>query len=372
MEYENRMEQHYAVSKSGVLVHINEAHDSKEDCFCPHCGCRMLKRCGNIRAWHFAHDYRYENEVNKECSYESYLHAFAKLRLKQWFEDSKSIILHFQQSMACKYATNCIWKESVDECSKLVEKTVDLKKFLNLCRLEETVHVDDDRFRADLLWSNPDNSKNDILIEIKVTHECTQKKKESHKRIIEFEVHSEEDVENIVTHDIQESDNVRFYGFSPKDMVEEAIPARYLLSKFIYYRTGKAFARSVCDCKTFRNRRRCSLLEVTIKDGNMSPGVYSERQGRSDSFSYGRFYNWGLALAISNGCDVRNCYLCNHRHYDFDENRLTCGLKPDETCEALHALSCSNYMLDVNLCHKNLDEFTKFLHNNIVDVWYKT
>ena len=50
MEYENRMEQHYAVSKSGVLVHINEAHDSKEDCFCPHCGCRMLKRCGNIRA----------------------------------------------------------------------------------------------------------------------------------------------------------------------------------------------------------------------------------------------------------------------------------------------------------------------------------
>jgi hypothetical protein len=46
MEYENRMEQHYAVSKSGVLVHIKKAHDSMEDCFCPHCGCRMLKRCG--------------------------------------------------------------------------------------------------------------------------------------------------------------------------------------------------------------------------------------------------------------------------------------------------------------------------------------
>ena len=69
----------------------------------------MLKRCGNIRAWHFAHDYRYENDVNKECSYESYLHAFAKLRLKQWFEESESIILHYQQSMACKYAKDCIW-----------------------------------------------------------------------------------------------------------------------------------------------------------------------------------------------------------------------------------------------------------------------
>jgi hypothetical protein len=367
MEYENRMEQHYAVSKSGVLVHINEAHDSKEDCFCPHCGCRMLKRCGNIRAWHFAHDYRYENEVNKDCSYESYLHAFAKLRLKQWFEESDSIILHFQQSMACKYATDCIWKESGDECSRLDEKTIDLKKYLTVCRLEETVHVDDDRFRADLLWSNPNNSKNDILIEIKVTHECTQKKKESHKRIIEFEVHSEEDVENIVANDIQESETVRFYGFSPKDIVDEDMQARYSLSKFIYYRSGKAFAKSECDCKTFRNRKRSALLEVTIKDCNYGLGMLSETK----AFSFGRFFNWGLVLARNKGCDVRNCYLCNHRHYDYDEEKLTCDLKPNEPCEPSQAISCSKYLLDEDCCQKYLDEFTIFSRNNLVDVWPK-
>ena len=346
MEYENRMEQHYAVSKSGVLVHINEAHDSKEDCYCPHCGCRMLKRCGDIRAWHFAHDYRYENEVHKNCSYESYLHAFAKLRLKQWFEESKSIILHYRQPKVCKYATNCIWKNSVDGCSRLVKNKIDLKKYLTRCRLEETVHAYDDRFIADLLWSNPDKPKNDILIEIKVTHECTQKKKESHKRIIEFEVHSEEDVEHIVAKDIRESDTVRFYCFSPKEIVDEAMPARYSLSKFIYYRTGKAFARSACDCKTFRNRRRGALMEVTIKNFNYSLSMLSESQGSPKAFSFGRFYNWGLALARSKGCDVRNCYLCNHRHYDFDEEKLTCDLKLDELCEASHAKSCSKYQMD--------------------------
>ena len=274
--------------------------------------------------------------------------------------------------MACKYATNCIWKESGDECSKLVEKTVDLKKFLNLCRLEETVHVDDDRFRADLLWSNPDNSMNDILIEIKVTHECTQKKKESHKRIIEFEVHSEEDVEYIVANSIQESDTVRFYGFNPKVMVDDAWPARYSLLKFIYYSTGKAFPRSSCDCKTFRNRKRCSLLEVTIKDSNMSPGVYSERQGSPEVFSFGRFYIWGLALARSKGCDVRNCYLCSHYHYDYDEEKFTCDLKPNEPCEASLAISCGKYKVEEDFYHKNLDDFTKFSQNNIVDVWQKT
>lgn len=372
MEYENRMEQHYAVSSSGVLVHINDAHSSNEDFFCPHCGCRMLKRCGNIRAWHFAHDYRYEKDVNKICSYESYLHAFAKLRLKQWFEESMSIILHYQQLVVCKYVTDCIWKESRDECSRLDEKTVDLKTFLTVCKLEETVHVNDDRFRADLLWSNPSNSKNDILIEIKVTHECTQKKKESHKRIIEFEVHSEEDVENIVVNDIQESEIVRFYGFTPKEIVDDAMQATYSLSKFIYYRSGKAFAGSACDCKTFRNRRRCALMEVTIKGCNYRQGVFSERQGSIEFFTFGRFFNLGLALARSKGHDVRNCYLCNHSHYDYDEEKLACNFKHDETSDASQAMSCCKYVLDDEFYHKNLDDFTIFSQNNIVDVWTKT
>nr|WP_302947116.1 competence protein CoiA family protein [uncultured Prevotella sp.] len=359
MNNENRMEQHYAVSKGGVLVHINEAHGSKEDCFCPHCGRRMLKRCGNIRTWHFAHDYRYENEVNKECSYESYLHAFAKLRLKQWFEESTSLTLHYQQPISCQFVKDCIWRKYGDECSRLDEKSIDLKKHLTCCSVEETIHTDDAMFRADLLWSNPDNPKNDILVEIKVTHDCTQKKKESQKRIIEFEVHSEEDVENIVANDIQESDTVKFYGFSPKEEIDEAMQARYSLSKFIYYRTGKAFARSACDCKTFRNRKRCSLLEVTIKDGN--PEV----------FSFGRFYIWELAFAKSKGCDVRNCYLCNHHHYDNDEKKLTCDLNPNEPCEALHAISCNSYKLEEDFFHKNLDNFIKFSQDNLVNVWLK-
>lgn len=371
MDYENRMEQHYAVSKSGVLVHINEAHDSKEDCFCPHCGCRMLKRCGNIRAWHFAHDYRYENEVNKKCSYESYLHAFAKLRFKQWFEDSESIILHYQQSMACKYVTNCIWKESGDECYKLVEKTVDLKKYLNVCKLEETVHVDDNRFRADLLWSNPDNSKNDILIEIKVTHECTQKKKESHKRIIEFEVHSEEDVEKIIANDIRESETVKFYGLKANDIVDENISPRHNLSKSIYYDTGKVFTGSACNCKDYTNRRHHALLEITFKNSNSIQVLPSKRHDNQKKVSFGRLSILALSLAKSIGYNVRNCYLCEHHHYDYDNKKLTCELNSNKPCEASQALSCDNFKLNEVSHQKNLEGFRLFSKNNTVNVWSK-
>ena len=178
-------------------------------------------------------------------------------------------------------------------------------------------------------------------------------------------------MENIVANDIQEGETVRFYGFSPKEIVDEAMQARYSLSKFIYYRTGKAFARSACDCKTFRNRRRCALLEVTIKNSNYSMGMFPEIQVSPEAFSFGRFYNWGLALARSKGCDVRNCYLCSHHHYDYDEENLSCDLNPDEPCEASQAISCGKYKVEEDFYHKNLNDFTKFSQNNIVDVWHE-
>ena len=113
-------------------------------------------------------------------------------------------------------------------------------------------------------------------------------------------------------------------------------------------------------------------MEVTIKNNNYGMVLLSERQGTPEAFSFGRFYNWGLALARSKGCDVRNCYLCSHHHYDYDEEKLTCDLKPDEPCEASHAITCSKYMMDEDFYHKNLNDFTKFSQNNIVDVWPKT
>ena len=66
MHSEYRKEQHYAVSKYGMLVHIKDAHKSNDDFYCPFCRCRMIKKCGKKREWHFAHDYRFANEEQKK------------------------------------------------------------------------------------------------------------------------------------------------------------------------------------------------------------------------------------------------------------------------------------------------------------------
>lgn len=266
-------------------------------------------------------------------------------------------------------------RNSEDKCSERVKKSIDLKKYLSLCTLEETISVGDHRFRADLLWSNPQKPKNDILVEIKVTHECSQKKKESNKRIIEFEVHSEEDVENIVTNDISESETIRFYGFNPNNFTEKRVSAGHSLLKFIYYNSGQAFAGFGCNCESFRERKDRALLEITIKNcSNHSKNLsLSERQNTvvTETFSYGRLYNWSLAFAKSSGYDVKNCYLCSHHQYDFENERLSCKLKPDKACEGKDAIPCSKYILDEDYYHKNLEEFEQFSQNNVVDVWSK-
>ena len=130
---EIKREQHYAVSLNGVLTEINDAQISNEDFFCPHCGCRMLKRCGKIRRWHFAHDWRTATDEQKKCSYESYLHAYAKIRFKEWFENSKQIIVEYNQSMICSNYKTCKWRYSREEiqCKKEVPMKFNIKEVLN-------------------------------------------------------------------------------------------------------------------------------------------------------------------------------------------------------------------------------------------------
>lgn len=374
MEYENRMEQHYAVSKSGVLLHINDAHRIGDECFCPYCGCRMLKKCGSVRAWHFAHDYRFENEIDKHCSYESYLHEFAKMRLKKWFEESKSIHLYYKQQVGCLWANKCKWKEAQDVCSKAEEKVINLKKYLTGCKVEETVHIGNELFRADLYWFNTKNPKNNIMIEVKVTHECTSKKKASNARIIEFEIHSEEDVEKIVSNDIREGENVRFYGFTPVEKEDKDVSAKYSLNKFVYYSSGKAFPRSGCDCKTYSSRRKGALLEITVKEcyNDIFPLHHMMANDSGFQLSIGRFYNWGLSLAKTKGYDVRNCYLCKLHKYNYDKNELSCEITKCLIRESTDALNCLDYCFDQNMCNKNIAELQQYSQHHVIDVWSPT
>lgn len=327
MEKEFRREQHYAVSKSGVLTHIKDAHNSTEDYCCPSCGCRMLKKCGSIRTWHFAHDWRDANELQKKCSYESYLHEYAKLRLKQWFEESDSIIFHYVQSVECKKYKDCEFMKE-PTCRLNIEMSYDLKDVFKKCSIEAPVTESNGSYRADLLLTSEDGSKQ-ILIEIKVSHGCTEKKKDSGARIIEFDVTSEEDVDYIISHDIKESDKVRYYGFDLIRNDEKGLikPARRL-RKFILFKSGKIFCEKTC-CQDVENHRCTSLFEITTVNV-------------SDEDCW-RLTLYGLMKARERGFKYPSCFLCDHCYYNEESGRNECDINKIKIERGTDALNCVFY-----------------------------
>ena len=357
MDNDIRREQHYAVSKSGVLLHINQAHYSQEDCYCLYCGCHLLQKCGNVRRWHFAHDWRTTDEQNS-CSYESYLHSYAKLRLKQWFEESKSIVIHYQKTLYCKSFKHCIWKEPFsDDCKIVQDETCDLKRFLDTCVMEKELHVNGEVFRPDLLWYNKERPENHIYIEVKVTHECSEKKKNSKARIIEFEVHSEEDVDNIINNDIVESDSVRFYGFKNAEPDEDMkIRPLYNLKKFILYKGGKIFANNTCTCKDYDYRRKTSNFEMAVENRNLEIDL---------------FYLYGLVEARNHGYLVPNCYLCKHHKYDSENKCIYCESRSAIVEKGCDATSCNEYEFDEGQYSNINNDLASFRQNRKIDIWKK-
>ncbi|MDE6491468.1 MAG: competence protein CoiA [Muribaculaceae bacterium] len=348
MENEFRREQHYAVSKGGILSHIKDAHNDPEDYYCPHCGCRMIKRCGSIRAWHFAHDWHDDNVLQTNCSYETYLHGYAKLRLKQWFDESNSIMLHYVKSYVCKQYDTCKLIQN-ENCRKNEDKSCDLKQLFNNCSIESTVKGANVNYRADLLLTSDKDSSRHLLIEIKVSHGCTEKKKASGVPIIEFDVASEEDVDYIISHEIKESDNVRYYGF---DLIkkDKKIPSALPLQKFILYKSGKTFCKKI-KCQSITYRYRTSLFELTT--------IISEED-------YWCLNLYGLMKARERGFKFPNCYLCEH-YYKAESNSCKCKINDAEIKKGSDALECGDYIFKPSAFEK-----ISSLQFDVLDIWSQT
>lgn len=175
----------YAYNSSHELIHISAAQRC-EKYFCPICGYSMTPHMGKVRRWHFVH----KNAGN--CSYESYLHELAKVKIRRAFLSSKHFVLSYKAKAFC--SVDCPFIGS-PKCEGEKPVEFDLRNFYDTCETEATYK----QFRADLLLSSSINTKlPPVLIEIYVTHKCTEDKISDGARIIEIPIRSEEHIDNIV------------------------------------------------------------------------------------------------------------------------------------------------------------------------------
>lgn len=181
----------YALNKTGRIVKISDA--SRGDSYrCPCCGADMVPHMGAVRRWHFTH------KAGTNCSYETYLHKVAKVRIREAFLSSDTFAISYNPLHIC--AADCPFNYA-QKCSSLLSKSFDIRKYYDVCE-EETSYGG---FRPDLhLRSSQFPDREPIFIEIHVSHKSSESKISAGHRLIELTIESETDINNIVERKIFE------------------------------------------------------------------------------------------------------------------------------------------------------------------------
>lgn len=247
----------YAYDENNNIIDIKniDSEYRKEHSFhCIGCNGKMKANFCKTKTDYFSH-------YGDSCSSETYLHELAKKVFKQKFENYTSVLLQFEQSDLCDNHQTCaFYKFSL--CSKKNEKIFDLKDFYNVCQEEKVI----DKYKADLLLSDSKGKyKKPILIEIFVTHQCTEDKINSRLKIIEFKIESELDIRKLLDQPIKkDSERIKLYGFKEESNDKIQLGNR-LIRKITFYDNGKYRVNEInCRSVSEVKKESESLIDIYL------------------------------------------------------------------------------------------------------------
>ena len=331
--------QRYALDSRGNLVDAENVIKNSETFFCLSCHREMILKQGKIRKWHFAHKTNCEN-----CSYESYLHKLAKIRLCEWFNNATEINIYLEWANECPDIKNCFWANASGNlnCKKNEHRYWNLKKHYLSCEIEK----DYGGFKADLFLSYKGEKEEPIFIEICVTHPCDDNKINSGIRIIEFTISSEKDIDEIINQPIKAGATVKLYNFKPKSTTPYNNPIK--LHKFTIGSLSR-ISTEIMSCKDSETPTK-GLLELIIMD--------------KDFYSNDIFRDIGVAIAAKYFLSEKFCDLCKWR--DDGQKRVACKLfktrNNNKYSDPKQAWSCSDYERDLELIEEKANQLNCIPH----------
>ena len=183
----------YALNDVNEIIDIDNV--DKETAFhylCISCGQQLIPKIGIKRQRHFAH------KVNTvSCSKETYLHKLSKEKLYRYLRSciENNIPFHIKYNRdICLYFDDII----CNSCKS--QKKYNLLGYYQNVDLEKP----SDNFIPDILLESK-HKKNQLFIEIAVSHKSSQKKKEQNK-VIEILIENEQDIFDIIRNGINEND----------------------------------------------------------------------------------------------------------------------------------------------------------------------
>jgi hypothetical protein len=202
----------FAKNENGVLFNIEDVTSDIRKAnkfFCIGCGHPMRAGLGNKNKHYFAHN---NAESERLCNTETYLHKLGK----QLFIDLYN--KHHKEGTPFLIGTKHPGECEKESCPYGLDKpcSIDFDDLLSLlpkychCFEEEW----DEHFKPDVLLLDESGSR--LYIEIAVTHPCSAEKLDSKIPIIEFHIHSEDDLKVFSDEVLTRADNkqIDFHNIS--------------------------------------------------------------------------------------------------------------------------------------------------------------
>jgi len=310
---------HYAYDERNNVVDVEEVsqEDRKHHSYhCISCGAEMIAKLGSKKIHHFAH-----KGGDDSCNTETYLHKLGKYLLKKKFDENGEFLIRYMRASKCSLFHACGFY-SKHECMRHIDEPINLKKYFDTCEEEQTI----DDFRADLLLSDSTGRHGDkILLEIRVSHECTEEKKLSGYRIIEMRIKSEEDLFGLLSSPIEENESNKFFGFK-REVKNKTERYSRSLPRFVMLSNGKVYVNFHSDCANELHDKRAKA-EFIIDERKQTPDDFLELLGDDIRQMNGigiTAYVIGLVYAIGLGYKFKNCSLCKYSGSGFYQDFYCC------------------------------------------------
>lgn len=345
----NTIKYKYAKDHNQKIVEIStiNKHDRNSSrYYCISCGKELIARLGEKNQHHFAHK---SSADNISCNNETYLHNLAKIKIKEKFDHNNTLIIKLNKNIICSSVNTCEFSLGTKTCCNIQEKVVNLKSYYNVCTIEKQI----ENFRADILLENNIRSIKPLLIEICVTHPCSEEKINSKLPIIEIPINSEDDIK-----DIEKNTELKgeIYNITLKDAYKP-LEIVYPIQKYTLFSSGKCNEQSLykTTCKNITTlQHKQALLEISVF--NQIFGI-----------------NFFLFYAQSLGYNIKNCSICQHYNtYEHSDYPLCMRYKKDNTPKKphfLYAYRCPYYTINHKLYqeYKNsvIESHIKIIKNDI-------
>lgn len=336
----------FAINEDGKPINIEEITKEKRHehhYHCYGCGAELIPVLGECRKHHFRHD------PGKTCNPDKYLHEYAKAAIKKKFDESEHFVVKYHAHQKCRKADECNFYSRYHwpECEYDGLYAIDLKRFYDTCETEKEYYYNstnsEKRFVADLILTHSQKKDREpVYIEIWVTHECTDEKKQNGGKIIEIKISEESDVLREIIESDDENLPIRFFNFEKNNV--PGTKRRGLM--LIKYLRGKIVQKNI-DCSKLIHFNQNTENEIITDSTDISNDFLR------------LFY---AAILNNQGINIPDCRLCvNCIVNKKSGEHLSCQLRSPNNCnsfkynlkEGEKVLFCGGY---IPLWEQNIKE----------------